>query len=118
MGDTSRIGRSDSCQRCPAAMSTAFDVPRPLPKSRAAPRRLGAVLGVEIPCVTAITRVDGGFAGFDQGEIEVLSGVAEDFGDDAPVAVAVLFADADLLRDDPAQIVVANDANIKISFYG
>jgi hypothetical protein len=43
--------------------------------------------------------------GLDQGEIEVLPGVAEDFGDEAPVTVAVALPDADLLRDDPAQII-------------
>jgi hypothetical protein len=33
--------------------------------------------------------------------------MAEDFGDEAPVTVAVALPDADLWRDDPAQIVAA-----------
>ena len=45
--------------------------------------------------------------GFHQRQIEALPGVAEDFGDDAPVTVGVVFADADLSGDDPAQIIAA-----------
>nr|WP_243651785.1 hypothetical protein [Thiobaca trueperi] len=33
--------------------------------------------------------------------------MAEDFADDAPVPVAVVFAEIDLLGDDPAQIIAA-----------
>mgnify|MGYP001809580287 FL=1 len=57
-----------------------------------APVGLGLCQGVEIVRVAAITRVDGGLPGLDQREIEVLPGMAKDFGDEAPVTAAVMFA--------------------------
>ena len=85
---------------CPRGLMFSGLLPNP------APVGLGVGLGVEIRRVAAISRVDGGLSGFDQGEIEVLPGMAEDFGD-AAHTVAVALPDADLFRDDPAQIVAA-----------